>query len=121
MDKMKAYICTRCGGSVNRATHTCEYCGTRYKEDNHIPHMTQIVVDRPGVQVLGVTRTIDWEAKRYMRDPHMMSELVMRDICNELSKCIAPFLEVRTEEDPMHMQTMVSARLRVVDKNHMFY
>ena len=121
MDKMKAYICTRCGGSVNRVTHTCEYCGTKYKEDNHIPNMVQMVVDRPGVQVLGVTRSIDWETKRYVRDPHIMSEMVMKDICNELSRCIAPFLEVITEEDPMRMRTNVMAKLRVVDKNHVFH
>lgn len=35
MNRMVALVCERCGGAINAATLCCEYCGTKYKEDEH--------------------------------------------------------------------------------------
>ena len=55
---LKPYVCTQCGGRVNRSTLTCEMCGTHFK-DVSTPEFVRIVVDKPGVHVLKSTMAMD--------------------------------------------------------------
>ena len=114
---LKPYICPQCGGKVNRATLICEMCGTAFKEDSGL---VQVVVDRPGVHVLGAQGIIDdWELRPV--GLKKASEICIRRLAQEFADSIAPFMEVETERAPWCDQTMIRATLRVVDPKYGFY
>jgi len=115
MSELKPYICPQCGGKVNRATLVCEMCGTQFRED--APY--KLIIERPGVRVLGISRVIDNEMMRH-GDPQELSEYVLREIARDFTSCIMPFLDVRSEQDQYKDQTILSARLRVVEPTFRF-
>ena len=112
---LKPYICTQCGGKVNPVTMVCEMCGTHFKEQDNV---LRIVAGRPGVHTLGTTLSIDKELV-YLH-PKEYSELVLKQMTKELAECIAPFIEVETEEDPEYFRQIVRGRIRVLDSAFRF-
>ena len=48
---MDKYICSCCGGKINRITMTCEYCGTQYEEKHD--NLIRIETFRNPVETLG--------------------------------------------------------------------
>lgn len=112
---LKPYVCTQCGGKVNRSTMTCEMCGTQFKETENV---MRIVAERPGVKTLGATIAIDREMA-YL-SPEDTSEIVMRQMVDELAKCIAPFIDVKTEDDPILGRQLVRGRIRILDSAFRF-
>ena len=112
---LKPYICTQCGGRVNRATMTCEMCGTQFKEQDNI---LRIVAERPGVHTLGQAIAIDNEMA--WRRPQEVSDFVMKQMTRELAECIAPFIEMKIEDDQIHSQKIVRGRIRVLDSAFRF-
>lgn len=113
---LKPYICTQCGGQVDRVTLTCTMCGTQFKEENDT---IKVMFYKPGVHVLGASRIIDNEMLRYL-GAEKTAEIVMDDVVKELAKCIAPFVDVRQEDMPATMQKVVRARIRVLDRTFTF-
>ena len=92
---MKPYICPQCGGQINRATMICEYCGTRFQEDNNV---VRIMAYHPGVRTLqaGVVLPED----EVMMSPKEMSEFAIRNMAEQFAEGIAQFMEVQTDYDP---------------------
>ena len=117
-DFLKPYICSQCGGKVNRETLVCEMCGTTFK-DMSSPETIKLVVDKPGVHVLKNTRVIDDEMIMTF-GAEETSRMVLDHMAKEMAQCIAPFMDVKTEKDIMHHQTIVHSRLRVLDPTHRF-
>ena len=115
MNELKPYICPQCGGKVNRATLICEMCGTQF----HEVAPNGIIIARPGVHVLGVNRVINDEMF-YLHNPQELSEYILKDMAREFASCILPFLDVRSEQNPCRNQTILSARLRVVEPTFRF-
>lgn len=113
---LKPYICTQCGGQVDRLTLTCEMCGTKFKEDDGAIRFECV---RPGVHVLGMRRELDDEAVR-MLPPKEVAELVMQDICRELAQCIAPYVDVKYMDNPVRCTKDVYAKVRVLDRTFVF-
>lgn len=114
-DWLKPYVCTQCGGRVNRATMTCEMCGTQFKEQDNI---LRIVAERPGVHTLGQAIAIGNEMA--LLQPKEVSAIVMEQMTRELAKCIAPFIEMEIEDDPIYSQKIVRGRIRVLDSAFRF-
>lgn len=113
---LKPYICPQCGGKVNRATLICEMCGTAFKEE---PGLMRIVVDRPGVHVLQANHIIGNEMLGALGLKEA-SEMCIRRLAAEFAESIAPFMNVETEWEPRTNQTMIRARLRVIDPDYRF-
>ena len=113
---LKPYICTQCGGRVNRATLTCEMCGTTFKED--IPEQ-RIVVERPGVHFLRSQMAIDKEMYIAL-GATQASEYVIRRMANQMAEIIIPFMDVMTMEDPICHQTLIRSTVRVLEPKFRF-
>ena len=116
MSDLKPYICTQCGGKVNRATLTCEMCGTTFKET---PEPMKIVVDRPGVHVLSARQIVDGELLQTL-GLKATSEMCIHHLAEQFADVIAPFMSVETERHPFENQTMMTARIRVVEPSYRF-
>lgn len=111
MSELKPYICTQCGGKVNRATLVCEMCGTQFKEDcpDHI-----IVVTKPGIHTLRVSRSID-ERLKYICEPEELSKRTLEDMSRQLSLILFPFMDIKVEENNEYGADQITATVRVLD------
>ena len=114
---LKPYICPQCGGKVNRATLVCEMCGTQFKEDQR-NGPTQLIIERPGVVTLGQSISLDLEYIH--RDPRLFSEQVIKQLANEFADCIAPYMDIETENDLIHHSCIVRARVRLLKPTYRF-
>jgi len=115
---LKPYICPQCGGKVNRTSLVCEMCGTQFKEERSEDRVSRLVVTRPGVVTLGQTLRVD---KFYLtHDPKKFSEYAIKMLAREFTECIAPYLDIKVEDNPRDSSYIMRARLRVVEPEYRF-
>lgn len=112
---LKPLICPQCGGKISRASMTCEYCGTVFKEDNGL---VKIVETRHDIHTLGTALAVD--KMDLMINPEEFSEYAIRHMAQDLANCLIPYMNIWAEEDKMLGRVMYKARLRVVDSSHKF-
>lgn len=115
MEKLKSMICPQCGGAVNRATMICEYCGTRFREDDS---GIKIEVLRPGVRVLSTTFEVPDEFM--YSSPKDAAAYAIDRMAEQFAECIAPYIDVKMQVDPAALKTRFYASLRVIDSKHRF-
>ena len=107
---MDKYICECCGGKVNRATMTCEYCGTQYKEEDN--NLIRFETYSNPIQKLCVTTSFPEEA--FMKNPTEMAEYAIRHTAMKFAECIAPYMVMETEYDPEYCERRISGQIRIV-------
>lgn len=108
-------VCPNCGAQVNSVKLLCEYCGTRFSED-----MIPIIVERPEVKILQTNQKVDMEAiLQFGKDPSFM-EYIKMDVAKRMAMELLPYIDFVTEDDPLMLQKIIRARLRVVDKEFHF-
>ena len=116
MSELIPYICPQCGGRVNRATLVCEMCGTAFREDAPY-HIVQI--ENPRVHTLAASVSLPYETA-YALSAKELSELAMRELVQELSQCLYPFMDIKSEEASDFFGTKVTARIRILDPQYRF-
>ena len=82
------YKCSCCGGNLNRATMTCEYCGTRYKEE--YGNVIRFETFQNPVRTLNSRIVLDEFAIK--AQPKEYSEHVIKALAREFAECIAPYI-----------------------------
>lgn len=108
---MKKYICECCGGQINPRTMQCEFCGTRYKEENETVYRIETFQGK--VQTFkSVYNMPDEYLARY---PKEASEIAIRHVTSQLADMIAPYCEYTVEDDPMRMGKRIYARIKLVE------
>lgn len=115
---LKPYICPQCGGKVNRATLVCEMCGTQFKEDHSEDMVTRLVVARPGVVTLG--KSINVNAEDIAYSPAEFSQYIIKQLAKEFAECIAPYMNVETENHPYNHTCTIRARIRLLEPDYRF-
>lgn len=114
---LKAYKCTCCGGKVNPATLTCEYCGMKfYKQDEQIFRLETF---QNPVITLGTCVQMPFEALESI-PANELNEIALKQMARELSENIIPHLEVEIGENYAKRQIEYRARLRLVHPGHRF-
>ena len=81
--------------------------------------MPHFVIERPGTQVLRATRIIDHDFAEHV-GPEEASVYAIKDIAHQLTSCLAPYIDVKTEIDPYMRQTRISGTVRVLDTRFRF-
>ena len=116
--ELKPMNCPNCGGTVDRARMICEYCGTRFKQDETSPTLRLETYSCP-IRPFIVQTMIPSE---YLQSDNTdyIAEYAMRDITSRLADSLKEMLELRREHDFMHNQEIITARIRVVDPNYRF-
>ena len=115
MERLKSMICPQCGGAVNRATMICEYCGTRFREDDS---GVKIEVMRPGVRVLSATVEVPDEFM--YSSPKEAATYAIDCMAEKFAELITPFIDVKMQVDPAVFKTRFYGSLRVLDSKHRF-
>ena len=108
---MKKYICDCCGGQINIASLICEYCGTRYQEEEN--RIIPIVVQRKPINIL--------ENIVALPDDFIMgvgaeeaSKIAIEELSKQLAKGLIPYMDIKRESDLCTRQTKFRARVRVI-------
>ena len=108
---MDKYKCSCCGGNINRATMTCEYCGTRYKEEQG--NLLRVEMFQSPVQTLKSRFAIN--AKYFRRNPQECAEYAIKQLARDFAECIAPYMDMECSFDPATQLTVLGARIKVVE------
>ena len=114
---LKPYICTQCGGKVNRTTLVCEMCGTHFKDESQ-GESCRLIVTRPGVVTL--EQSIDVDMEHMMYSPAEFSQYIIKQLAREFADCIAPYMSVETENHPYDHTCTIRARVRLLEPDYRF-
>lgn len=110
---MDKYICECCGGKINRATMTCEYCGTQYKEDLVNDAVIRIETFHNPVETLRASVIVPDEQMRLMGADNA-SEWVVRQLAHKFSEHIAKYMVLENRFEPYERQHFVTATVKMV-------
>ena len=106
------YKCSCCGGNLNRATMTCEYCGTRYEEEHG--NVIRIETFQNPVRTL---KSYFELSDRYMliNNPREYSEYAIKTMARQFAEAIAPFMNVEYSFEPCMDITRLSATIKIIE------
>ena len=110
---MDKYICECCGGKINRATMTCEYCGTQYKEDLVNDAVIRIETFHNPVDTLRASVIVPDEQMRLMGADNA-SEWVVRQLAHKFSEHISKYMVLENRFEPYERQHFVTATVKMV-------
>lgn len=117
---MEQCKCPNCGAAINVARRICEYCGTTFKLNDLLANQLEplkIVVQRPGVKVLGAKLMVD----EYAVHQGMVPEgLVRSQLASKLADELMEHLDIKSNLDLERMQRTFAVRLRVLDPEYRF-
>lgn len=108
---LKNLTCTCCGGTIDRRTMKCSYCGTEYAIENDYPvirverftnpvktYRASLLVNREGVERLGA------DYMRYCLDR----------LAHEMLPALMDGMLIRSEFEPEYNQFRIDGTLRYV-------
>lgn len=102
--KLTPMTCTNCGGTINRATMICEYCGTKFQDDGYAIKPLIIEHQTSPVRILKMQTSI----------PHEL----MRDEC--MAKALEDMMTIEMTYDIRQMRHIITARVRVLEPDYRF-
>ena len=114
---MEKYVCDCCGGTINPLTMTCEYCGTKYKReyDPRDDRSNIYRVETYQNPVRTYTARVDIDAYDVRtNDPETISQIAVKELARELSKCIAPNMVIESQRDIRYGGYSVFGTVKVV-------
>lgn len=119
MSNLKPLICPQCGGTINRSNRKCEYCGTEY--DLGYDNVLHFEALHPGTHILQSQAIMSEEMIQVM-GAREASEYILRKMAEEMVQQLIPFMDVKTEIDPVNpwCGRKIQARLRVIDPTFRF-
>ena len=112
--EIKPLICEQCGGTIDRKTMQCPYCGTQYERKNNGVTINY-VVDRPGVHTLRAYIRVD---KRMMlHDPERASEYALDRLRHEIADGLLAYMKISTAKDFSFYNEceIIRGEVRVID------
>lgn len=108
---LSPYVCTQCGGPVDRKTLTCNHCGTTFYMDEQ-----QVLVvreGRPGEHTINAIVSI--EPHELMYDSERRLEYAVEELTHRLARELAPYLEIEQNADPRRGVYLLHAHCRVLE------
>ena len=121
MSELKPYICTQCGGKVNRENLICECCGTQFREEiKDNVNTIHVVQTRPGVHTLATQVVVDREIVLQI-GAEQATKYFMEELKREFTKHITPFIEMDCQHDFIRGQMVIRGRMRVLDPTYRFH
>lgn len=117
--KLQSLTCKNCGGSINRATYVCEYCGTAYEDRSGIPCI--IETQQKPCKVLQMSTAIPEELLRsdFLPRDYIVNK-AMGDIRDQLAKALEDYIKIEMTYDPRKMRQVITARVRVIEPDYRF-
>lgn len=117
---MEQCKCPNCGAAINTARRICEYCGTTFKLDDLLSGQLEpvkIVVQRPGVKVLGANLMVN---ELDIRQGMVPEGIIRAELASKLADELMKHLDIQSNFDIRGMRRVFSVRLRVLDPEFEF-
>lgn len=117
---MEQCKCPNCGAAINVAMRLCEYCGTTFKLNDLLANQLEpvkIVVQRPGVKVLGANLMVN---EFNVRQGLVPEGLIRVELASKLADELMRNMEIQSNLDLESMQRTFSVKLRVLDPDFKF-
>lgn len=111
---MNKYICPCCGGRINKASMTCEYCGTGFKEEND--NLIRIETFQNPVVTLG--KSIWVRHRDFYESPEQMAEWTIRRLSEQFAEVIAPYMDLEYRFDPYTASHILDAKIKIINPIH---
>ena len=111
---MNKYIFPCCGGRINRASMTCEYCGTGFKVEHD--QLFRIETFQNPVVTLGQGIRINHHDM--YESPEQMAEWTIKRLANQFAEVIAPYMDLEYRFDPYTADHVLEARIKIVNPIH---
>lgn len=105
------YKCSCCGGNINQATMTCEYCGTEYKKEHE--NVVRVETFQNPVRTLGCKRMLD--RRVLMSDPEDYSKFAIQSLARQFAEVIAPYMYLESSLDYETGRIILDAKIKVVE------
>lgn len=105
------YKCSCCGGNINRATMTCEYCGTQYKKEHE--NVVRVETFQNPVRTLACKRLLDREV--LMTNPQEYSEFAIRSLAGQFAEAIAPYMYLESSLDYETGRIVMDAKIKIIE------
>lgn len=118
--RMEQCKCPNCGAAINTARMVCEYCGTTFKDERNGPAYKpeyKIVVQRPGVKVLGANLMVN---ELDVRQGMVPEGIIRAELASKLTDELMKHLDIQSNLDLERMQRTFAVRLRVLDPDFKF-
>ena len=107
---MDKYKCTCCGGTINRATMMCEYCGTLYKEEMGVLRVEMIknpvhtlegkcLIPRREINIIGAQEC---------------AQIAMRRIRDDIAEALVDVMSYDIERAPVTDGYMIRGQIKAV-------
>lgn len=118
---IKPLTCTNCAGKINRATMTCEYCGTQFESLNANNEVVMVVEHQSSpVRILRAQTTIPIELMRGMSKDFYVADMAMDDIRKQLAKALEDCMTIEMTYDIKTMKQIITAKVRVLEPDFRF-
>lgn len=118
---IKAMTCANCAGTINRATMTCEYCGTKYHFDDGGMMPLRVECQTSPVKIFKMQTSIPEEL---LRDDCLakksVANMAMEDIRDQLAKALEDCMEIEMHYDIRQMRQVITAKVRVLEPDYRF-
>lgn len=118
--KLTPMTCPNCAGKINRATMTCEYCGTQFESLNANNDVVMVVEHQSSpVRILRAQTTIPIELMRGMAKDSV-ADMAMDDIRRQLAKALEEHMTIEMTYDIKTMRQIITAKVRVLEPDFRF-
>lgn len=109
LNDLKPLTCVNCGGKINEATMTCQFCGTEYQYDNQ--HRIRLVHSIMKFETLeGMIMLPSF----FVHDkPEQAMEMGLHEMAEKMVEKIMPLIEYRQAYDPRYNEYRMYGRVRV--------
>ena len=119
--KLTPMTCPNCAGKINRATMTCEYCGTQFESLNANNEVVMVVEHQSSpVRILRAQTTIPAELMRDDCLAKQSSDMAMDDIRRQLAKALEEHIIIEMTYDIKTMRQIITAKVRVLEPDFRF-
>lgn len=119
--KLTPMTCPNCAGKINRATMTCEYCGTQFESLNANNEMVMVVEHQSSpVRILRAQTTIPLEFIRGISKDSIIVDRAKNELKRQLANKLEDCIEIETTYDFKTCRQIFTAKVRVLEPDFRF-
>lgn len=112
MLELKPLTCQNCGGTIERSTMKCPYCGTQYAR-YHDAVTINYLVDRPGEHRLSAEVRVPRELA--VNDPERATRYALDRLRHEVADGLLAYMKITTSKDLYGMSEIIRGEIKVLD------
>lgn len=115
---MKPLICPQCGGTINRATYQCEYCGTYFEKPAYEGEELKVLKVDAKIKTYVAGAYINNEL--YVHDEQIADKAAMDMLKHKLADAVMQHVVITRHPNHTLDAQEYKAKIRLVDADYKF-